>query len=184
MGEAKRRKQILKENYGKKISKLKPGSPLFNNHAKNFSLGFAKKLGEINKKYLPNQPAKIEEETFKTWVKDYLSKYQKSDQETMVTLTINLVYKSFEGDNLSPNSDINSLLNYIVTIVFVHKVLNSFLSEETALAYTESLKTFYYEIMKTVPKEIKEGEEEEAAEIESMVEQIKQNMAEFLELED
>lgn len=184
MGEAKRRKKILKEDYGQKIPKLKPGSPWFENHVQRFSVAFREKLTEINQKFSSTQPTKIESENFKTWVKDYLSKYQKTDQEVLAIIIISLLYNAFDSEDISQNSDLNFLKKHILTIIFVHKMLNEFLSEETAKNYTESLKNFHDEIIEIVSEKVEEGEEEAAAEIESMIEQIRQNMAEFLELED
>ncbi len=184
MGEAKRRKKILKEDYGQKIPKLKPGSALFNNHVQRFSVAFREKLTEINQKFSSTQPTKVESENFKTWVKDYLSKYQKNDQEVLAIIIIDLVYKAFDSEDISPNSDLKLIKKYILTIIFVHKMLNSFLSEETAKNYTKSLKDFYDEIMEEFSEEGEAGEEEETAEIDSMIEEIRQDMAEFLELED
>ncbi len=186
MGEAKRRKKILKEDYGQKIPKLKPGSALFNNHVQRFSVAFREKLTEINQKFSSTQPTKVESENFKTWVKDYLSKYQKNDQEVLAIIIIDLVYKAFDSEDISPNSDLKLIKKYILTIIFVHKMLNSFLSEETAKNYTKSLKDFSDEIMEEFSEEGEAGEEEEeeTAEIESMIQEIRQDMAEFLELEN
>ena len=184
MGEAKRRKKILKKDYGQNIPKLKPGSPLFENHVQRFSVAFREKLTEINQIFPSTQPTKIESENFKTWVEDYLSKYQKPDQEVLALLIIDLLYNAFDSENISPNLDLIFIKKYIFTIIFVHKMLNSFLSEETAKTYIKSLKNFYEQIIEIVSEEAEEEEAAEAVEIELMIEQIRQNMAEFLELED
>ena len=179
MGEAKRRKQILKEDYGKKISKLKPGSPLFNNHVKNFYVALTKRLSEIIQKFPPNQPTKIEKENFKTWVKDYLSKYQETDQETLVIVIIRLIDKSLDAVNTTQELSGDSILRALFGKVFIHQILNPFLPEEIAKDYNKSFQKCYDKIIEGMPQE-----EEESAEIESILEQIRQNIAELLELED
>ena len=184
MGEAKRRKQILKEDYGKKIPKLTPGTPLFDNHVKKFFVAFTERISEISQKLPSSQPTKIEEETFKTWVSNYLGKYEKTDQKTLVMIIIGSLDESFNNVSQAQELGFYPMITYLFTKVFVHKILNPFLPEEIAKSYNKSFQDCYDKIVEGIPEEVEEGEEEEVAEIELMIEQIRQNIAEFLELED
>ena len=180
MGEAKRRKKILGEAYGKKESTIIVGSAEFERHLLKFADAWTEKLEELGElDGLEEEEQEVKEEEFNQWIREYLESYRQSEREKLVMGVLDPVYAELAE---IPESEVKALefaVNWSIETLFLDKRFKPYLSTSLASEYAEPLIGFY-EVVITEALENAKGNVETLAEIEK----LKQQFEEIVEIEE
>ena len=170
MGEAKRRKKILGEDYGKVPPTLVVGSKLYEKHLEKFYSALENKVKEIN----PVEEAIVEELSeeeindleardlinheqmkattleVKEWLATYLAPYQTKDREKLVVGIMHPLYEEMAEPKrgIKPDLVIESSINLALEAVNYYSWFQEYLSEEVAAFYAQPLTSFYDTVLK------------------------------------
>lgn len=182
MGEAKRRKKILKEAYGEKPAKLNPGSNLFHTHLEKFWDAIEEELTKITGSAgfsEEEEIKKIQQEKLDKWLKNYFDNYTKVDREKLAMEVMNPLYEKLWSATKSQVLDPVWAHKWSSQALSFYRIFKPFLSAESAKIYAKPLQAFY----DTVITESLEKAREEGAET-SKFEKFQQKFEEVLEIEE
>ncbi|GFE71865.1 DUF2839 family protein [Chroococcus sp. FPU101] len=162
MGEAKRRKQILGESYGKIPDVLIEGTPQWKKHIEKFDQAWCSKWTELMQvvehqelgdaeSFDPADLIQIREELEK-WLAEYLSVYRAKNQEQLVCIILDdhydelseLLIEAEEANNSEKVQGYskNALL-WVMQALFYFSLLSPYLTPQRAREYTKALNSFY-----------------------------------------
>ena len=181
MGEAKRRRKILKEAYGEKPAKLIPGSNQFHTHLEKLWDGLEEELTKITGSAgfsEEEEIKKIQQEKLDKWLKNYFDNYTKADREKLVIEVMNPLYEKLWSATKSQVLDPVWSYKWSSQALSFYRIFKPFLSAKSAKTYAKPLQAFY----DTVIKESLEKAREEGAET-SEFDQLKRRFEEILEIE-
>ena len=184
MGEAKRRKKILGEDYGKVPPTLVVGSKLYEKHLEKFYSALENKVQEINpvEEEIVEEPSEeeiddleitdlIDHEQMKAttlevkeWLATYLAHYQTKDREKLVVGIMHPLYEEMAEPKrgIKPDLVIESSINLALEAVNYYSWFQDYLSEEVAAFYAQPLTSFYDIVLK---EGIEENSEEPIAKL-------------------
>ena len=175
MGEAKRRKKILGEAYGKKESIIIVGRAEFDRHLLKFADAWTEKIKEIGElDNLEAEEQKAKEEEFNQWLKEYLECYRQSEREKLVMGVLDPLYAELAEMPESEAKAIEFAVNWSIETILLYKRFKPYLSESSASEYAEPLIGFYEIVIKEALENAR-GEE---------IDELKQEFEEILEIEE
>ena len=184
MGEAKRRKKILGEDYGKVPPILVVGSKLYEKHLEQFYSALENKVKEINpveeesleepsEEEINNLEATdlIDHEQMKTttreireWLATYFAPYQAKDREKLIVGIMHPLYEEMAEPKrgIKPDLVIESSITLALEAVNYYSWFKGYLSEEVDAFYAQPLTSFYDIVLK---EGIEENSEEPMAKL-------------------
>ena len=166
MGEAKRRKKNLGEDYGKVPSLLILGSEQYEEHLEKLALALEKKFEEIRPSEEKSTETLSSEEDedlesfdyeraqevnqqIKQWLEGYLQPYKKKDREKLAMGILNPLYEELE--EMREENDEDSLIEWIIEwsleAINCYSWFKPYLTEVKSQIYAEPLESFYEMIL-------------------------------------
>lgn len=181
MGEAKRRKQILGESYGKVPSVLIEGTPQWKKHLEKFYQAWCSKWTELmqvvehqelgdTKSFAPAELSQIREELEK-WLAEYLSIYRAKDKEQLVCLILDNHYDELSELLIEVEEAIDlekaqktseNAIAWVMQALFYFSLLSQYLSTQKAVEYAQALNSFYQMMIEEKQEEGSHEKEVEA----------------------
>lgn len=151
MGEAKRRKQVLGQEYGKVPSVLKEGTPQAEKHLNDFFVAWSNEWDRVF-----SQDSDIGEENFfpqarevlRDWLREYLTPYRPEDQEKLVMALLEIQYQELLEieENISkqqPSELTEAIWDWLLISLTCFGVIKEHLTPKNAVAFTQILQDFY-----------------------------------------
>ena len=176
MGEAKRRKKLLGKDYGQKESIVIVGSAEFERHLLKFAEAWTEKseaMGDPDELEEAEQAA--QEEEFNQWIKTYLESYRQSEREKLVMGVLDPLYAELAEIPESETEAVEFALSWSIEAMVMYQMFKPYLSTSSAAEYAKPLLGFYEMVIK---------EAMENARGEKIIEQLKQEFEEILEIEE
>jgi hypothetical protein len=195
MGEAKRRKQQLGENYGKQTQLIIRGGEDLEQHVERFFEAwyqYLESLMPISEEIPPEEnpaeepllnPTEVAENQEKTrqWIHDYIQAYRLQDQNKLVCGILDPTYEEllrmFEDQEKEEKTDeerIEEVMTWMIEATSYFGLLKSYLSAENVEKYKEPLQSFYETVLA----------ESEANQDEESISFLKSMFAESLDLQE
>jgi Protein of unknown function (DUF2839) len=160
MGEAKRRKQMLGENYGKTVQPVIRGSEDLEQHVERFYEAWYQYLEDLGlvpdsdraEEDLLLEPAAITEKQQRTkqWIQEYLQPYRSQDRDRLACGILDPVYEDLaniiqdqKGDQKSDEERIEEVMTWMVEATSYFGLFKPYLSAEIVQKYQEPLQSFY-----------------------------------------
>lgn len=171
MGESKRRKQILGDTYGQTSFTLIKGERQFEEHFQTFCQAWEQKLKEISgssESGAELSEAEIQEkdQTFQTWLTQYLQDYRPQDRERLTGGLLDFLYAEMEKleEEEDPEKLQQKVSNWVLEALTLFTLLKPHLTVEQQQDYAHPLLELYEIMLNEVKDEMPADQKEEAQE--------------------
>ena len=171
MGESKRRKQILGDTYGQTSFILIKGERQFEEHFQTFCQAWEQKLKEISgssESGAELSEAEIQEkdQTFQTWLTQYLQDYRPQDRERLTGGLLDFLYAEMEKleEEEDPEKLQQKVSNWVLEALTLFTLLKPHLTVEQQQDYAHPLLELYEIMLNEVKDEMPAEQKEEAQE--------------------
>lgn len=171
MGESKRRKQILGDIYGQTSFILIKGERQFEEHFQTFCQAWEQKLKEISgssESGAELSEAEIQEkdQTFQTWLTQYLQDYRPQDRERLTGGLLDFLYAEMEKleEEEDPEKLQQKVSNWVLEALTLFTLLKPHLTVEQQQDYAHPLLELYEIMLNEVKDEMPAEQKEEAQE--------------------
>lgn len=169
MGEAKRRKQILGDTFGQTSFILLKGERQFEEHFQKFCQAWEQKLKEISgesdsKTELSDAEIQEKDQTFQTWLTQYLQEYRPQDRERLTGGLLDFLYAEMEKleQEEDPEKLQQQVSNWVLEALTLFTLLKPHLTLEQQQDYAHPLLELYEIMTNEVKDEMEEEQKEEA----------------------
>ena len=177
MGEAKRRKKALGDQYGKTPSVLKDGSKQLEEHLEKFALALSNKMdelgAELNLDDLENEEAiaaiqdeitpeqaRQKSDEIATWIGTYLEPYRSQDREKLAIGLLNPIYEDIfefakhkvEG-NASEDDTMDSFMMNVMHGLSTFSMVKSFLSPDNQEMFAGPMRELHNMMLEDLSEE-------------------------------
>jgi hypothetical protein len=180
MGESKRRKQSLGNDYGKTPAVLKDGSKQLDDHLEKFALALSHKMDELGadldigdlegaealeamESEMTPEEAREKSQELKTWIRQYLQPYRPQDQEKLAIGLLNPIYEDifdFAKEHSQGDPSEASLELFMLNVVHAlsaFSIVKSLLSPENQEMFAGPMRELYT----MMAEDLKEGANQE-----------------------
>ena len=169
MGEAKRRKQRLGDAYGQNSFIRIKGERQFEDHFHKFCGAWEKKLKEISGSAdvdteLSEAEIQAKDQTFQTWLAQYLQAYRPQDRERLAGGLLDFLYAEMEklDKEEDPEQLQQNVSNWVLEAITLFTLLKPHLTDEQQRDYAQPLLELYEIMLNEIKDEMDDGQKEEA----------------------